>query len=53
MADKGRGAAFDTIRKFGNRFGAAKINVLEKMGKRETTETEEMQVESRVRSLFI
>lgn len=37
-----------TMRKFGRQLGAAKINVLEKMGKRESTETEEMANENRV-----
>lgn len=36
------------MRKFGLQFGAAKINIMEKMGKRDTTETIEMQHESKV-----
>jgi ubiquitin len=36
-----------TMRKFGLQFGAAKINIMEKMGKRDTTETIEMQHESK------
>ncbi len=38
-----------TMRKFGQKFGAAKINMLEKIGKRDTTESPEMQNEARVR----
>ncbi len=46
-AEAGRGEKmFATMRRG---LGAAKINVLEKMGKRETTETAEMQNEYRVR----
>lgn len=36
------------MKQLAQKFGAAKINVLEKMGKRDTTETEEMQNEARV-----
>jgi hypothetical protein len=50
MTDKEK-TAFNvtgTMRKFGQKFGAAKINVLEKMGKRDTTESAEMQYEYKV-----
>src|SRR5689334_10681886 len=33
----------NTMRKFGQKFGAAKINMLEKIGKRDSTESAEMQ----------
>ena len=39
------------MKKFNNFVGAAKINVLERMGKRESTETEEMQVATKVHVL--
>lgn len=37
-----------TMRKVANQFGAAKINVLEKLGKIEKNETSEMQNETKV-----